>query len=199
MKFKEIKFLDENASRIYRGYLKRIQNTTKVLDKSSQQEILLEINSHIYEAVHKEKQTNKNEIDELLNVLEKLGHPEAFLKPLIAEKKLEEATRTFHPVKVFKALILNFSNGFSYVLFFMLYLFLFAFIALIVMKICMPSQVGFFYSPDKVFVIGMTTAKYEGYEILGGWFIPLMLLSTVISYLLITLLLKFKLIINKKL
>ena len=62
MKFKEIKFLDENASRIYRGYLKRIQNTTKVLDKSSQQEILLEINSHIYEAVHKEKQTNKNEI-----------------------------------------------------------------------------------------------------------------------------------------
>ena len=48
MKFKEIIFKDKNSKRIYLDYISRIQQATKPLNKENQQEILLEINSHIY-------------------------------------------------------------------------------------------------------------------------------------------------------
>ncbi|MGJ1430645.1 HAAS signaling domain-containing protein [Sphingobacterium spiritivorum] len=51
MKFKEIAFKDKNSKRIYLDYISRIQQATKSLDKTNQQEILLEINSHIYESI----------------------------------------------------------------------------------------------------------------------------------------------------
>lgn len=172
----------------------RVRNSIKGLNKENQNETLLEINSHIYEAFIS---SGKGELESILDATENLGNPEVFLKELVAEKSLDEAAATFHPLKIFKALLLNLSNGFSYVLFFILYLFLFAFIGLIVMEIFMPDRVGIFYKPDRVFVIGMTTSQYEKYEVTGAWFIPLMIVSTIVSYLLITLLLKFKRTINK--
>lgn len=107
MKFKEIVFTDKNADRIYKDYIRRVQHSVKTLDKQNELDILLEINSHIYEGVSQNDENNSGEIEALLNTLDKLGQPEIFLKPLVAEKKLEEATKSFNPVKIAKALILN--------------------------------------------------------------------------------------------
>ncbi|UUC45174.1 DUF1700 domain-containing protein [Flavobacterium cerinum] len=195
MKFKEITFRDPNSKRIYLDYIARIQKAVKALNNENQQEVLLEINSHIYESLISDSDTGQEEITRLLDILEKLGQPEVFLKPLVAEKKLDEATRTFNPLQVAKALALNIGNGIAYVIFAILYLMLFSFLFLIVAKLVDPQNVGFFYRPDTVFILGYyrdNGITHTEYEQLGNGFIPLMLVLAVIFYVLITLLLRLK-------
>ncbi len=197
MKFKEIEFKDKNAERIYSGYINRVKNAVKVLSKENQNDTLLEINSHIYESL---LNSSKSEVERILDVTERLGAPEVFLKDLVAEKSLSEATKSFNPVKIAKALILNFTNGVSYILFFILYLTLFSFLFLIGAKIVDPENVGFFYKSPDIFVLGKIkdiNVNYLPYEQLGNWFIPAMVLFAVIFYVLITLLLKLKRKINR--
>jgi len=202
MRIEDIKFEQKASQRIYSDYMKRIKKATASLSKISQDDIYMEFNSHIFEAIQHKSQAN--EIDSLLDIIEKLGAPEEVLKPLVADKKLEQATRTFNPVHVFKALILNFTNGISYVFFFVLYLFLFGFVFLIFAKIINPSLVGLHMKDDSfsVFVLGIMSQedkiKNHTHEVLGYWFIPAMLLAIVVFYFLITLLLKFKKSINQK-
>lgn len=199
MKIENIKFSQEASKRIYNDYMARIKKATNSLSLQNQNDIYMEFNSHIFEAIHHQKQGN--EIDSLLDILEKLGTPEEVLKPLVADKKLEEATKSFNPLHIFKALILNFTNGISYIIFFILYLLLFGFVFLIFAKIANPADVGLFYKDDASFcVLGMTNQKpADGvHEILGHYFIPAMLLAIVVFYTIITLLLKLKKTINKK-
>lgn len=202
MRIEDIKFEQKASQRIYSDYMNRIKKATASLSKISQDDIYMEFNSHIFEAIQHKSQAN--EIDSLLDIIEKLGAPEEVLKPLVADKKLEQATRTFNPVHVFKALILNFTNGISYVFFFVLYLFLFGFVFLIFAKIINPSLVGLHMKDDSfsVFVLGIMSQedkiKNHTHEVLGYWFIPAMLLAIVVFYFLITLLLKFKKSINQK-
>ncbi|OMQ13387.1 hypothetical protein [[Flexibacter] sp. ATCC 35103] len=202
MRIEDIKFEQKASQRIYNDYMKRIRKATVSLSKINQDDIYMEFNSHIFEAI--QQKNEQNELDSLLDIIEKLGFPEEVLKPLIADKKLEQATKTFNPVHVFKALILNFTNGISYIFFFVLYLFLFGFVFLIFAKIFYPSLVGLYMKKDSfsVFVLGIINSedqiKNQTYEVLGNWFIPVMLLSIVFFYFLITLLLKFKKSINQK-
>lgn len=196
MKLKEIQFNDQSAERIYKDYLYRIRKEVKGLNQQNQYEILMELNSHIYENL--QEHPTGNEVEKLLNILEKLGRPEEILKPLVADKKLEEATKTFNPIHVFKALLLNLTNGISYIIFFILYLFLFGFVFLIGAKILSPKEVGFFYKPGEVFVLGLSKGLvHPSDELLGNWFIPAMAVSTIALYFIITLLLKLKRTINK--
>ncbi|WP_394773921.1 hypothetical protein [Flavobacterium sp.] len=202
MRIEDIKFEQKASQRIYNDYMKRIKKATASLSKINQDDIYMEFNSHIFEAI--QHRNNANEIDSLLDIIEKLGIPEEVLKPLIADKKLEQATRTFNPVHVFKALILNFTNGVSYIFFFVLYLFLFGFVFLIFAKIFYPSLVGLHIKPGSfsVFVLGIISpedqAKNQTIEVLCNFFIPVMLLSIVLFYFFITLLLKLKKTINQK-
>ncbi len=201
MKFKEIAFREQNSQRIYRDYIARIQQAIKTLNATNQQEILLEINSHIYESLMSNPDSEKEEVARLLDILEKLGQPEVFLKPLVAEKKLDEATRTFNPLQVIKALVLNIGNGISYVIFAVLYLLLFGFVFLIGAKLVDPQNVGLFYRANDICILGYyrnNGVTYLEYEKLGNWFIPLMVVLAVFFYFMITLLLRLKRILNSK-
>lgn len=199
MKFKEIKFSDTASKRIYENYIRRIKKTIRPLPLQDQNEVIMEFNSHIFEALQHKDQ--KNEIDRLLDVLEKLGEPEEVLQPLVADKKMEQATKTFNPIHIFKALALNITNGISYVVFFILYLCLFGFVFLIYAKITNPEEVGLFLINGQFQALGKINEEYlknsQYTEVLGSGFIPVMILSIIVSYLLITLLLKLKRNINK--
>jgi len=197
MKIENIKFSQEASRRVYNDYMNRVTKATNSLSRQDQDDVYMEFNSHIFEAIQHKEQTN--EIDALLDVLQRLGIPEEVLKPLVADKKLEQATRTFNPIHVFKALVLNFTNGVSYIIFFILFLLLLGFVFLIFAKIIHP-EVGMFFKDDSFMVLGMSNnINQEGVtEVLGNWFIPVMLLCTVAFYLLLTLLLKLKKIINQK-
>lgn len=190
MKFKELTFKDQHAERIYKDYIGRVRNSIKTLNSDNQNETLLEINSHIYEAL---QASAANEKENLSDVLQKLGSPEQFLKELVAEKKLEEAASSFNPLKILKALILNFGNGFSYIVFFILYVLLAGFIFMIYSKITNPEQTGFFYTDATSWVLGISqNSDQHEKELLGNWFIPVMILLTIFFYVVITLLLRFK-------
>lgn len=194
---KHIKFNKNASQKIYNDYLKRIELTTKTLPKVDRNEILMEFNSHIYEGTINTDITN--EVDNLMAVLDKLGIPEEVLKPLVADKKLQQATKTFNPIHLIQALALNITNGISYVIFSLLYLFIFSGIFLIIAKIFNPN-VGMYYKGNEFRVLGLTKniEHSELKEILGYWFIPAMFIAIIILYVATTLLLKLKRFINHK-
>lgn len=196
MRTEEIKFSQAASQRIYNDYMKRILKVTNSLSKEDQQDVYMEFNSHIYEAL--QHKNGANEIDVLLDIIEKLGVPEEVLKPLLADKQLEQATKTFNPIHVFKALLLNLTNGFSYVFFFVLYLLLFVFVFLIFAKIKNPTEVGLWYKDSTSFVFGLSNKLNQigQTELLGNAFIPVMITCIILFYFIITLLLKFKKSIN---
>ena len=195
MKFKKIELKDKNAQRVYDNYINSLKNVLKPILDSDKEEILMEFNSHIYEHIQNNK--SKLEIDNLLNTIEKLGSPEEVLKPLIADKLLERATKSFNPLQILKALLLNLTNGVSYIIFFLLYLSLGTFIFLIFAKLFI-SNVGMYFKEGKFRAIGFFKGSSEYQEVLGYWFIPVMILLTVTLFIIITLLLKFKKAISKK-
>lgn len=198
MKFQEIPFTNSEAKEIYLNYLQRVKNSIKSLSAEQQNETLMEINSHLFEAISISEQDEKQRI---ILATKNLGTPEVFLRDLVAEKQLEEAVKSFNPIKIIKALFLNLSNGIAYVIFFILYLSLFSFVFLIFAKIFDPKHVGLFYRNPDIFVLGKISSdntSYLQYEQLGNWFIPLMLVCIIVFYLLLTLGLRFKRAINKK-
>ena len=193
MEFKKIQFRSTDAQKIYENYLKQIQSATKKLSKEDQTDILMELNSHSFESISKIN-SEENEVKTLLELLDKIGIPSEILKPLIAERKLNQATKTFNPIHIFEALILNFSYGIIYFIFFILYLFLFSFVVLIFAKMFYPDNVGFYYKRGEIFQYGgfLQDKNIQQYEILGIWFIPVTILLGVLFYFLISLLLKLK-------
>ena len=193
MEFKKIQFRSTDAQKIYENYLKQIQSATKKLSKEDQTDILMELNSHIFESISKIN-SEENEVKTLLELFDKIGIPSEILKPLIAERKLNQATKTFNPIHIFQALILNFSYGIIYFIFFILYLFLFSFVVLIFAKMFYPDNVGFYYKRGEIFQYGgfLQDKNIQQYEILGIWFIPVTILLGVLFYFLISLLLKLK-------
>lgn len=196
MEFKEIQFSDSNAQRVYKNYICNIKNVTKPLSRSDSNEVLMEFNSHIYESL--QNNVNISELDTLLDAIDKLGTPEEVLKPLIADKLLEKATKSFNPIDIFKALALNITNGISYIIFALLYLCLGGFVFLIFAKIIYGNNVGMYVREGKFQALGMLSDSDNYQEVLGNWFIPVMLISIIILYFFITLLLRIKKIINKK-
>ena len=48
MEFKKIQFSDTNAQKIYDNYLRQIQSVTRMLSKEDQNDILMEMNSHVF-------------------------------------------------------------------------------------------------------------------------------------------------------
>jgi uncharacterized membrane protein len=185
---KKINFQDKSAEKIYHSYIRRIDRTLSVLPKSDKIDLLMEYNSHIYEGL--QSYGHKSEVERLLQITQNLGDPEVFLKPLVAERKLIQATKTFNPKHIFQAIFLNIGNGFVYSLFALLYLCLFSFLFLIITKILYGTQVGLYINDGKFVALGILDAGPGDIEVLGSWFIPVLLISMVLLYLLITFLLK---------
>ena len=191
----KIEFKSKVAQRIYNDYMKRVDSVLKVLNPKDREELWMEINSHIYEYLEHNK--NQEELDEaelLLDVTERLGKPETYLKTEIAGKKLEEATKSFNPRAVFQAVFLNIGRGIRntivYSTFFILYLFLFGFVALAVIKIFEPENTGLFFKEGKFHALAYLSDANGLNEVLGYWFIPAMLALGVLFYLIITLLMR---------
>ena len=187
---KTITFKSVSAQRIYDNYMMSIKKNISILSEEDKLDMLMEINSHIYEAVQGE--SNEDEVMNILNITENLGSPEEFLAPVIAEKKIIQASKTFNPRHVRQALKLNFSNGFFYAILSLLYLLLSVFGLLIAVKIVKPSNTGLFYHEDSFKAFGYVSDSEGMNEILGYWFIPLAILSAITFYILITLLFRLK-------
>ena len=197
---KAISFDDQSAQRVYNDYIQRCRRATSILSVKDREDVLLEINSHIYEYLS--ANGTKDEMETLLNVLERLGAPEETLKEIVASKKIGQATLTFNPKHLLQALALNLTNGVIYIVLFVLFLLEIAFPILIVMKIMYPDRVGLYTKSNGGFLYGYVSQAASGgisvgfsdhaerTEILGSWFIPVTLLVGLLIYTGIILLLK---------
>ena len=187
---KNIEFKLRTSQRVYTSYLQRVEKKIEILSKEDRNDLLMEINSHIYESL--QQFTDERETDNLLTVLEKIGVPEEFLNPIIADKKLNEAIRSFNPKDILQALLLNIKNGIVFSVFSLFYLLLFAFVFLIGAKIIFPAKTGLFYLNEKFATFGFVKNTDGMTEVLGYWFIPLTIFFAILFYLLVTILLRFK-------
>lgn len=194
---RNIRFSDKNATQLYDKYISDVKQIINTLRKEDQEDILMELNSHIYESML--HNTSDSETDKITETLKRLGEPHKTLAQLVADRKLQQATKTFNPLHVMKALSLNLSNGFIYVLFSILYLFLFCFVFLFFAKLISPQNTGLFIGEDDLFfgfIANMTENSLS--EVLGYWFIPVILSGMITIYLFIILLLKLKYKLNLK-
>ncbi len=184
---RRIIFTAPAAQKIYDDYIKRVNRCIRLLSADDQRDTLMEINSHIYEATN--TAPAENEVEILVDTLEKLGAPEEVLQPLVAYKKAQQATRTFNPVHIMQAMRLNIANGAAYSILVLFYLLSVSFCILIILKIIYPSHTGLFIKNDKFFAFGFTTELPGGlHELLGQLFIPVVILLMGIFYFLNTLL-----------
>ena len=184
----KIVFQTKPAQRIYDDYMARVTKCISVLSQADRDELTMELNSHIHEAVS--RVNSENELEVLLDVTAGLGLPEEFLKPLVARKKLDQAVNSFNPKHVFQAITLNLKNGLIYSLFGLLYLFLFSFVLIIVTKIIIPANTGLFYAGKSFRGFGIIEPTTGLTEVLGYWIIPLCAISALFLYACITLLLR---------
>jgi len=184
---KRIIFTNPTAQRIYDDYFKRVSRCVRILAKDDQHEIMMEFNSHVYEATH--GALPADEVDVLMDALEKLGAPEEVLQPAIAHKKVKQATRSFNPKHIIQALYLNITNGIGYLIFGLVYLLIIAFGFLIFAKLIFPKHTGLFIKDDHFLAFGFTTDLPAGNtELLGNWFIVTILALMLVFYFLNTVL-----------
>ncbi|MEI8099861.1 MAG: hypothetical protein WCG74_13560 [Sediminibacterium sp.] len=185
---------NSSAQRIYDDYIVRCKKSLKILSEEDKEDSLLEINSYIYEYLTANKENDKDAVENLLNILDRIGIPEETFKELIASKKISQAVKTFNPKVLMQALFLNIQNGFIYIILSILFLFLSAFPVLIVLKLIKPNDIGLFVG-NHSFFFGFADSK-NGTELLGNGFIPVSIIATAVIYFLILFILKTKRQIN---
>jgi hypothetical protein len=185
----------ESGKKIYDLYFKRVQRVVSILPLGDKKDIQMEVDSHLFESMA--AQPEADEVTSLLNAIQKLGEPEDYLAAVVAERKTKQATRSFNPLHVYSALALQMgrgvTNSIKYTFFGLLYLFIFTFGLLSLLKFIFPENVGYFKSPNGYAAFGFLSNpnNIEGSsEVLGYWFVPLCLFSALILYLLTTFLMR---------
>ncbi len=186
---KRIVFSSPTAQKVYDDYFKRVKRCIRILSESDQREMMMEINSHIYEATH--SAIPVNEVRELVDALENLGAPEEVLLPLVASRKVKQASYSFNPKHIFQALYLNISHGLGFLIVALGYLFALCFGSLALFKMISPAHTGLFLKNGQFFFFGFSGTLPGGLtEVLGYWIIPIVLAVMAALYCLNTLLLR---------
>ncbi|TAE25793.1 MAG: DUF1700 domain-containing protein [Candidatus Kapaibacterium sp.] len=179
---------DHLAKRIWKEYQSRIERVLEPLPLLQREEILLEIQSHIWESVQRD--TASSEAEKVLNAAQKLGHPEIYLHPLVGTKLFEQAAHSFNPSIIAKSLyyMIGGSRLQSLLVLVMsiLYTLLFFLATMVCTKIIFPKNVGLFASEQGTFSFGYIIQTEPYSDVLGFWFIPLGLLVCGLLYMLIT-------------
>ncbi|MES2418447.1 MAG: hypothetical protein V4541_09680 [Bacteroidota bacterium] len=184
---KRIIFTNLTAQKIYDDYFARVTRCISILSAADQQELLMELNSHVYEATH--RGTLGSEVDVLVDVLDKLGAPEVALQPAVAYKKVQQAGRSFNPKHILQALYLNITNGIGFFVIGFIYLLILAFGLLAIIKVVSPAHTGLFMHNGHWFVFGYTSDLPSNLvELLGNWFIAVVIALMGVFYFLNTLL-----------
>ena len=148
----------------------------------------MEVNSLIYEYLENNK--TGDETSDLLTILERIGNPEETLKEVVAIKKTQQAVRSLNPKHIAESLVLNIGKGSFYIILSLLFLLSGAFFLLAVLKLFFYNRIGC-YAGEGIFYFGFSDGKGVR-EVLGHWFIPVVLTIGSLLYYLTVLLLKFK-------
>jgi len=175
----KITFEDGHARKIYADYLSAISTALGGTDRSLRESILMEVNSHIFEAL---STGNASELENTRRAISELGRPEDYLKDLAAEKRLDEALKAYNPIGILKLIYYFAKSTLKYSVCFVVYLFILAMPFLFFAKIFFPERTGLFYRGDKVVGFGFWRDVEGLTEVLNLWFYPGVILMMVMLY-----------------
>jgi uncharacterized membrane protein len=178
-------FSDNVATKLWAQYFRRLEQSLRALDEDQRRELILEIEGHLLESYRSE--ATGSEAERLLSAIDRLGEPETYVKPMLAERLLAKASRSLRPTDVLKGLYYHFVGGvkkvFAGILFVVGYLVTFCLALIAALKIVFPGHVGFFIFEKGDILVGMDV-KPEGVrtELLGYWIIPICLGLSLLLY-----------------
>ncbi|ASZ12979.1 DUF1700 domain-containing protein [Chitinophaga pendula] len=184
----KIPFRDAAAQKAYEDYLSDVENAISHLPKQDRQEIIMELNSHLYEAL--QETPGNTEHEKLISIITQLGEPYISLRPVIAEKTLNRAIKTFNPRLLLSALYVKALNSIKYTCFFILYLLLISIASLLFFKALYPRNTGLFYKEGKISGFGFLLDVSDTTEVLHGWFYPVVIALVILLYVILTLALR---------
>jgi len=183
----ELKFNERTTQKIWDDYFKIIKKLLHRVPPKISDELILELKSHLYESFVEDN--GESESNKLLNAIERLGDPEEFLKPIIADKLLIDASKSFNPRSIFFGIYYNLYGGiarfFLAIILWIGYLTAFFFSALAVLKLIFPLRTGLFYSDSGIYQLGFMEAG-SGKDVLGYYFVPISLLISVMLFWVLT-------------
>lgn len=186
-------FQSQTALRIWNNYFKGINRILRSVPKKQREELVLELKGHVLESISKD--IVKDEANRVLNAIEKLGDPEDFIRPLVADRLLLDASNTLNPKNVFLGLVFNFYSGIKRASVATVlgigYFFFGIIFFLTIFKIFFPNNFGFFIKTNGVPIIGFQMDMPPGaQDVLGLWTIPIGMAISFILYFILTKLLK---------
>lgn len=179
-------FSETVTKKIWKQYLHRVNRCSKALGPEEQEELLLEIQDHLLESFKQE--TGESEAHRLLDAIAKIGEPEDFIKPIVADKLLVKASKTYNPKTIVTGLFYYLSISAKHFLLALLFSlgYVTAFIAgvMALLKPFFPNNVGLILYEGGDFVLGVDvdTTGAVG-EVLGYWVIPIGLTAALLIYL----------------
>jgi hypothetical protein len=186
-------FSEKVAAKIWEQYFRRVNRFSRTLDPDHQKELKLEIQDHLYESFGHEE--GESEAERLLGAIDKIGDPEEYIRPMVADRLLMSASRSLNPKSIFKGLYYNLFGGIKYffvsLFYTMGYLTCFILWLMALAKPFVPDYVGLFVYQSGSFgfgLIGGPTAGRE--ELLGYWIIPIGVTLGLLIYLGLTRLLR---------
>ncbi len=178
-------FLDPVAVRIWEQYFKRLERAIRALGNEQRSEMELEVQDHLLQGFR--ETAGANEAERLLLAIENLGEPDVFIKPMLADRLLDKASRTFFPKDIGSGLYYYVFGSMRQMLlglFFTAgYLVSFGLVMMAVMKVFFPSHCGLlvFADGDWVFGFKLHHAGLKS-DLLGYWVIPLGLAAGALIY-----------------
>jgi uncharacterized membrane protein len=178
------------AYKIYANYIDQVNDIISTLPENDILDIMNEIDSHIYESFICNKAI-PSEKERITTVIHDLGEPQSYLKPVIAERQLRQAINKYNIwgiLRGFWAILLTGGQYFTAVI---MYLFILSGGFLVIAKIFYPHKTGLFIEDGDFVSLGfLSQINAEAVELLGYWLIPILVISCVIFYFLMTFILK---------
>jgi uncharacterized protein (UPF0335 family) len=182
-------FNSAEAYKIYVKYIERVNDAISILPKDDILDIVNEIDSHIYESFIC-NQAIVSEKERMQAVIDNLGEPQSYLKPVIAERQLRQAINKYNIFGILKGILAVLLTGGQYITVFIVYLFLLSGGFLVIAKIFYPDKTGLFVDEAQITLGYLSQINAEAVELLGYWLIPVSVISCVIFYFLMTFILK---------
>ena len=182
-------FTDKLSLRIWNRFFNQVTKILRQVPKDPRDELVLELKGHVLESFQHDDA--ESEPDRLMNALDKLGDPETFLRPLVAEKLLAAGTKTFKPSVLLYGLYYSMFASVRKLalgIFFAAgYLLLLIFFSATIAKLFIPDF-GLYIHDTGGFTLGMLGegSRLASQEVLGIWLVPLGIVLKAVLYIILT-------------
>lgn len=176
-------FTDPAANRLWEDYFARV-NRLLTHSGADRKELLIDLEAHLADSLIANAQGT--EMERLQCALARLGQPEEYLRPLLADDLIDRGTRTYAPLTIIRGLFhavlaglrrAAIACGFS-----LGYLCLAIFVAIAVLKPVWRDHVGVFQGENGTIRAGIFSLSGSDHDMLGWWTTPIALLLAALVY-----------------